>query len=166
MINWVTKNTAQAFSFPIESLSSSMVTTQTLLCHILSKSSNNSVKILISFRKVPEISQGMLLLESWSVEDTPNKPNERAFNLFQQSNVAFTLLCLNFLLEYKGVEMSVTTTISTLLLYIIFILTNENQPSGFLSCDIVTKAVMWIDVLIEGIVLDFSKKYYFRNIIW
>ena len=135
-----------------------MVTTQTLLCHTLSKSSNNSENISISFRKIPERYQRMILLESCSVEDTPTKPNERAYNLFQQSNVAFTQLFLNFLLEYKGVKMSVTTAMSTLLLYSIFLLTNEIQPSGFVSCDIVTKTVMWIDVLTEDLVLDFSKE--------
>ena len=84
----------------------------------------------------------MILLESCSVEDTPTKPNKRAYNLSQQSNVAFTQLFLNFLLEYKGVKMSVTTAMSTLLLYMIFLLTNEIQPSCFVSCDIVTKTVM------------------------
>ena len=154
---WPT-NTAQAFSWPIESLSTSMVTTQTLRCYTLSKSSNNSENISISFRKIPERYQGMLLLESCSVEYTPTKPNERASNLFQQSNVAFTQLFLNFLLEYKGVKMLVTTVMSTLLLYMIFLLTNEIQPSVIVSCDIFTKTVMWIYVLTEDLVLDFSKE--------
>ena len=144
---------------PFEVLAATSSSTTEFMEKLTQLQTQNNEKSSKTFKKIPAKYQQMILIASSESEVTKVEYDADASEFFRCSTPLHAQVMINSLLEAEGIECSVSTAMSTTLLYGSFLWRNALSPAGLAASVLTSEGIICSDTLQEGMVLDFATKF-------
>ena len=144
---------------PFEVLAATSSSTTEFMEKLTQLQTQNNEKSSKTFKKIPAKYQQMILIASSESEVTKVEYDADASEFFRCSTPLHAQVMINSLLEAEGIECSVSTAMSTTLLYGSFLWRNALSPAGLAASVLTSEGIIRSDTLQEGMVLDFATKF-------
>ena len=144
---------------PLEIIATSNSTQSDILRSFQAQHEKTNEKSSRSFTKLPAQYQNMILVASSQGEVTAMEINDQAKAFFKCANHLSANVMLNFLLETKQIDCSISTAMTQALVCGCLLWQNAITPSGFTASAIVSEDCIRNDTLHQGMVLDLSTKF-------
>ena len=144
---------------PFEVLAASSSSTSDFMEKLTQLQSQSNKKSSKSFRKIPTKYQNMILVASSVGEVTTLEYDAEGAEFFKSSSVLNGQVMLNSLMEAENIDCSISSAVTSTLMFGSFLWKDSVSPSGFASAVLSSENFIRSDTLHEGMILDYATKF-------